>query len=167
MNNNEQLQALDTPMGVLSVMPETKAQVATFAELLRLEVLNGHIDPLYLMARVKAVEATIKAILDTPEIKDAARDEAEKYGQKSFDFHGFKVEQAEVGVTYDYSGCGCPIHGRLEHEFKSAKKALSDREAELKAITKPQTIVDEESGEVVTITPPLRRSTSGLKFTLK
>ena len=154
-------------MGVLSVMPETKAQVAIFAEMVRLSVVNGDIDPLLLMARVKSVEATIKAILDTPEVKEAAREQAEKYGQKSFKFHSYRIEQAEIGTTYDYSGCGCPIYARLESVAKSADKALKERQAELKALTKPQTIFDDESGEVCTIVPPLRRSTSGLKFTLK
>jgi hypothetical protein len=167
MNQNEQLQALSTPIGVLSFMPETKAQVQTFAEMIRLEVINGNINPLEVMARVKAVEATIKAVLDMPEIKDEARAEAEKYGEKSFDFKNFRVEQAEVGVSYDYSGCGCPIYNRLEAEFKTAKKLLSDRETELKALKNPQTVVDDITGEVATINPPLKRSTSGLKFTLK
>lgn len=156
-----------TALSTLSLLPESKEQVQRFAESIRLSVLSGQSNPLEVLARIKAVENTIKEVLEVKEIKDLARDEAEKYGERSFDYRGFRVELAEISPKYNYEGTGCPIWARLKEQADKATQALKDRETELKAMKSTQEIVDPDSGEIVKVNPPVKSSTSGLKFSLK
>lgn len=166
-NNLELSHSVSTPMAVLAVMPETKAQVKTFCEMIRLAVDAGEINPLEVMARVKAIESVTKELL-TDNLKELARDEAEKHTQeKSFDFRGFKVELAETGSTYDYEGCNDPVYHRLKQEAQEATLKLKERTEFLKSIRELMVIVDTLTGESVEILPPVKSSTSGLKFTLR
>jgi hypothetical protein len=92
--------------------------------------------------------------------------EAEKYPEKVIERYGARIEKAEVGVSYNYLKCGDPTFERLEVDFEVAKKRLEDRKAFLRAMTEPTPIGDTESGELVTVTPPIKRSKAGFKIYL-
>lgn len=167
MNQNEINEAVSTPIGVLRFLPETKAQVKTFAELIRMGVINGDLNALEVMSRIKAVESTAKEILAQKEIQEEARKEAEKYGERSFERGNFTIQLAENGTTYDYSVCNDATYNRLKEEADRINKALKERCEFLKMVTQPMTFVDDETGEISQVKPPLKSSTSGLKFTMK
>lgn len=78
---------------------------------------------------------------------------------------GSTLKVKEVGVRYDYSNTEAwqRIQAQIE-EINQQKKAL---ETQLKAITKPQAVVDEETGEVITYYPAIRTSTTALEISLK
>lgn len=86
---------------------------------------------------------------------------------ETYSKYNVDVVVADTGVKYDYSACGDPVWQRLKEQAEAAAKALKEREDMLKTIKSQQTMVDDESGEVFTINPPVRSAKTGLKLTLK
>jgi hypothetical protein len=131
------------------------------------EVLNGRINPLELHLRLKSAEEVIKQLTGLEPYKAILLDEAQKHG-KSFNYQTAKIDIREVGVKYDYSGCG----NSTLNELYEKQKAI---EAEIKAIETyhkglPSTgvqVVNPETGEVETHYPPAKTSTTSVAVTLK
>ncbi len=73
----------------------------------------------------------------------------------------------EGGTRYDYSGCNDPEYDRVLWEFENAKKAKEDKEKELKSLKESYEILDQDSGEVITVYPPVKTSTSTVKCTFE
>lgn len=69
---------------------------------------------------------------------------------------GVKLESRMVGVKTDYSGCNYDPYEMASAALSSAKSQLKVHEDFLKSLTKPMTLVDEDSGEVVTVNPPVK-----------
>lgn len=141
-----------------------KVAAAETAQSIIAAIENGDINALNLKIKIKAIEnviETIKPILDRE-----ARSLAELEGAKSFSRLGSTVKLQETGVKYDYSLCQDPYHKYLTEKFDEAKANKDKREKFLKSLDKPETIVDEHSGEIVTIYPPIKRSTSSVVITL-
>ena len=79
-----------------------------------------------------------------------------------------KVEIKEVGTKYDFSKCGDPVYEQLEQMAESAKSSLKERSDFLKAIPKSGIpFLDENSGEMITVYPPSKSSTTSIAITLK
>ena len=94
---------------------------------------------------------------------DAAMEEFERYGEKEVVLHGRKVSKFEAGVKYDFSKCGHVELDALErvNAITSVKiKAFKDQ---IKYIQESQTMINED-GEVFTVTPPTKTSTTKLKL---
>lgn len=151
--------------GVVKLLPETKDQVNIFSNQLIQAVKRGEINPLELKAYFKAMEKVVE-IVDR-QTRTNQLSEADKYSEKEFEAFGFKISKEELATKYDYLSCGDYEYERLHAELETAKARLKDRETFLKAIKEPTTIVYESTGEVITVKPPVKTSTSGLKFTMK
>ena len=92
---------------------------------------------------------------------------AEKYPENSFEFSGATIQKAELGTRYDFSVCNDHVHKCLTEISKQNSEQLKDREDFLKSLKGQMTILDEGTGEVIKIMPPLKKSTTGLKVTIK
>ena len=114
---------------------------------------------------LKALEKASERIMK--EIRENVITAAEKYPEKSFEFAGAKLEMGEVGVKYDYATCGDPVYEQRQSAMDAAKTLVDERTAFLRALKQPITIVDESSGEVITIRPPEKKSTTSVKVTIK
>lgn len=128
-------------------------------------VESGELNPLEAKLKLKMMEEAAKKAQDS--IAQSVRDEAERYGSKSFDYMGAKFELAEVGTKYDYEACGDPEYERLKQKAEDAKRELDERCNFLKSLKKPTTVIIEETGEVCTVNPPVKSSTSSIKITLR
>jgi len=129
------------------------------------EVKDGYKDGMEVLIYAKKGAAYFKAVDDN--VKNIVYgknyiSKGEEYGK-----HSVKVEQAELGVAYDYSGCNDPEYDSLRLDFDSAKKELEKRQTFLKAVTKDLEVVDTETGETRTIKPPVRTATLGYKISLR
>ena len=145
----------------------TKEQRSEVVNEIMNEVLNGRVNPLELHLRLKAAEEVIKALTSMPAYKGILLDEAAKFG-KSFQYQTAKVEVREVGVKYDYSGCG---HSKLNELYKYQEQ-INDDIKEYEAYLKPLPtsgiqVLNPSTGEVETHYPPAKTSTTSVAFTLK
>ena len=154
-----------TEISILKDVLINKPFVADTSQIIISAIQQGEVNPLELKLKVKAMESvleTIKPILDK-----AARDEAETFGSKSFERLGAKVELFEAATKYDYSMCNDDEYKDLLVEQEKLKLKIKKREEFLKSIDGKMTLVIEGTGEVVTVFPPTKSSTSSLKITLQ
>lgn len=151
--------------GVMKLLPDTKTGVEIFSRQLISAVENGEVNALQLKALFKILEKVNDNVNEAT--KESQLREAAMYGEKKFTAFGFEIAREEVGVKYDYSICGDPVYNQRLSIFEEAKKQLDERAAFLKALREPLTLCDDESGEVATVRPPLKKGSEGLKFSLK
>lgn len=94
-------------------------------------------------------------------VKTRVVDEREAYTKnEDVRIYSATVSVMEGGVRYDYKKCNDPEWEALNERVSNLQKQLKDRENYLKSLTKTETILNEESGEVYKIFPPKRTSTT-------
>lgn len=143
----------------------TREGIKETAQDFRNAVDNGVINPLDLKVALKGLE---KLAEELKSIDADAYDEALKYDGKVFKYMGAEIEKSEsLGAKYDYSGCNHPEYTSLLSQLEPLLKRKSEIENMLQKLKKSMTVVDEETGEIVTVYPPIKRSSSGLKITFK
>lgn len=144
-----------------------------------IERLNsGEIEPLEIHLQIKAMEDIITQLTSTDEKKNKNFTAAIRYKQlllqaaelhgKTFTLHNSKFEIKEAGTTYDYSGCGDPEYNEMIKERADLDFRIKEREAFLKTMPSCGLIVtNKETGETVTVYPPIKKSTTTVAVTLK
>ena len=152
-------------MDILKNQQITKEDIQIAASSLLEQLDSGEINPLALLQRIKAVSKLEEILKDR--LRDAAVTEALKYKEKEVALFGSSFKVTESGVSYDYSVCGDPIWQQLNQAFDSAKQSMKDRETFLRSIKGHETVVDESSGEIVTVYEPVRKSTTTVQVTIK
>ena len=131
------------------------------------ELLQGRINPMELHIRMKCLEEVVKQLTSMPAYKAIILDDAEKHG-KSFQYHNAKVDIREVGVKYDYSGCGNGALADLYEKQEAINDAIKDLEMYHKQLPKYGiSVVIQSTGEVKTHYPPAKTSTTSVAVFLK
>jgi len=154
-----------TPNSVIHLMPSTADQVNKFANRVVQSVKYDGENPLWLLVQIRGMEKAFKII--TEKIQENLLTEAEKYPDKKFEFMGNEIEKAEIGTSYDYSVCNDTDWEIYSSDEKNAANSRKEREAFLRALPGPMDILDRMTGELITIRPPAKKSTSGLKVFIK
>ena len=158
-------QTKEIGLALFNSMDVTRQSIGETVAVILKAVDDGAVNPLEARIRLKAIEEVVSTASSS--IAKYVRDEAEKHGTKSFDYMGAKVELAETGVNYNYDVCGDPEWEELQTSLKQLKADIKAREEFLKSLKKPITVANEETGEVITIKPPVKTSTSGVKISIK
>jgi hypothetical protein len=128
------------------------------------QLQDDEINALDVKIALKQMEVSIDMVKKVAD--KMAADEAAKYGQKSFDYKGARIELAELGTKYDFSPCGYPPLQRIESSITEYSEQAKAAQAWLKSIKGKTEYVDPETGEVCEVYPPIKRSTTGIKITL-
>lgn len=152
---------METAISTLSVLPNNKEQIKTFSALLLNELDNGNAKPLEVLKAFKAFEKVFDLI--KPELTKKCLNEATKYGERKFDACGISFETKEAGARYDFSGCNDQDYNILKEQIDRLTESLKKREEFLKAIPDHFDTVDKDTGEVITIYPPVKKSTTTLQ----
>ena len=148
-------------LSTITIMPETKGEIEMFKSKVIDELKSGNYCPLDIAIRFKAMENLIKEIQADKDFKELTTNEAAKHG-KLAEIRGCKIETAEMGVKYDFSGCGDSELEQLESKLKLITEQKNARENWLKSFK--DVAINEETGEI--INPPVKSSTTGIKITL-
>lgn len=143
----------------------TKADINLAVHDIKEKLENGEIDPLLLLQHFKAVDKIQEQIKE--QLTKAAVDMADKYPEKILLLYGAEFKKAEFGTVYDFKNCKDPIWNELKENFDMAGEVLKKRQEFLKAINGSETIVDQNSGEIVTIYPPSKKSTASVSCSIK
>lgn len=154
-----------SPRELLTLMASTSTQIDVFSDGVIESVQAGDINPLTVLIQLRAMARASERILK--EINANIMTEANKYSENEFEYMGNKITKAEHGTRYDYSNCGDPVYNQRLKIVQEATEQLKEREQFLKAVKAPFSLLDEGTGEVATITPPTKKSTSGLNVTIK
>ena len=124
---------------------------------------EGHIAPLQLAAQLKFVEDVISNVKE--ELRQRVVAEKDKYGKDAMTYHGATFDIKEAGVKYDYSHCDDTIWNDLKQQLDALNDKMKEREAFLKALKERFTYIDESTGEIVTLYPPQKKSTTTYAIT--
>ena len=154
----------ETPLQLLTLMANTSVQIDVFSDGVIRAVQEGEANPLAVLVQLRAMAQASERILK--EIDKNIMSEADKYPCSRFQFIVNKITKAEYGTKYDYSACGDPDLKVFEAEKEKADKNLKDRQDFLKSLKAPIEIL-RDGGEVVALTPPTKKSKSGLNVSIK
>jgi len=138
-----------------------RLQVKALEEAFTTQIEEGYTNPLEFAVRAKMLIDALQKTLDNT--KELAMTEQMKHGKRAEVF-GAEVTQVESGVRYDYSQCNDSVYTTLKALCEENTALLREREKFLKALTGPLPIVTED-GEIVTINPPIKLSTTTLRVT--
>lgn len=144
--------------------PVSKEEQTNLANKLVLPVLDGDINPIEAVTKAKGIIEALTKFINDDRIKDCTMSEIEKHGKEA-SWNGAKLSIKEVGVKYDYTDCSDPIYEDLIQQKQLLDKKIKDREGFLKSLSERTTIVDDETGEVSTIIPPVRMASQGYSIT--
>ena len=131
-------------------------------------IIDGEIDPLQAVAKIRFLSDMLTAALKDDRVKDIVLGEIDKNGGKEATAFGVKFTQKEMGVSYDYTVCGDPEYDRLAAEMEDLKARMKDREKFLMGIpAEGLPMVDQETGDCYKIIRPLRRASLNYSVTFK
>ncbi len=97
-------------------------------------------------------------------IHEHALSEFETYGEKEIIENGRKISKFEAGSKYDFRGCNYPGYNALDDFIIKKNLEKKDMEATIKTIKSKVSILDNESGELFEVFPPVKTSTTKLKI---
>lgn len=154
-----------TPRDYLTLGPSTQTQIDVFSDGVIESVKRGEINPLTVLIQLRAIERASGRILK--EIHENVMNEANKYPGNEFEYQGNKVTKTEHGVKYDYSGCNDVEWLKLKAQETLLKSNITERETFLKALKIPLETLERSTGEVATLYPPTKKSTSGVNVSIR
>ena len=145
----------------LEIAPEriNTETIRAFADGILTALDQGEMTAMDVALRFKFFEDLIAATKE--QLRPLVVEELNNYhvGEDIVRYNGqFKVKEA--GTRYDFTNCNDPEWNRLTEVITNFTNGLKAREKFLRTLTKPLTTVDEQTGEVVTINPPVKTSTT-------
>jgi hypothetical protein len=144
----------------------SKAKMDEIVTRLVVGVQDGSIDPLQLLVKLKFAQSIIADTIES--IQPNCVDEASKYHKgEDIKLLGAELKVKEAGTKYDYSNCGDKIWEQYDFMEKSNAEAKKGRANFLKSLKKSETLVDDETGEIYTIHPPIKKSSTIVQVTIK
>jgi hypothetical protein len=155
---------METVMTTVRQLPETKQQIEIFAQQLEQGLENGSIIPSELLRFQKAMEKVFEKI--KPILIDCALDEIGKY-EKGVLIKNTEFSIVEAGTKYDFTDCNDAVLNELTNEVELLKIKIKARETMLKSITSAMQILDDSTGELITIYPAKKSSSTTVKVTFK
>ena len=152
---------MENQLTTINNLPKTKEDIQLLADRVITALDEGTVNPMDLLQSIKAIEKmheTIKPLLDK-----AVLSEVTKYPDKIVDYYGAKFRVGEFGTQYNFKECNDAEWNMLNIIATDAKEKLKAREEFLKALKVPLEIFDQETGEIITINPPIKTSKTGVQ----
>ena len=146
----------------------TKTQIKVIAQTTVNEILDGGKDIVQISEMLTKVQLLIKEMKDSSEFNDALIYEVTKFGKGYVTPGGTKMEVGEFGTKYDFSQCCDTMFDSLEQQQKSIDEAVKERKEFLRIVpSEGMQLLDAASGEIITIYPPSKSSSTSVKFTIQ
>ena len=155
-----------TTQGILSLFETTKQERNTFTADVMERIENGTADPVKVHLQLKCMEEIVKSLTSNESYKTHLIDAAEKNGKKFMAFNAeFSVK--EMGTRYDYSKCGDADLLAMLESIETITAAVKERQEYLKKIPAAGVQQIDANGEVITLFPPSKTSTTTVAVSLK
>ena len=144
----------------------TKESIQDAIEYLKTALDNGDLSPLELAIRMKWMQEYMKKAKAT--LTPHVLTDINKYAKgEDITCFGSRIDRMEASIEYEYADCGDVVWDALQLAKKGHDELIKQREKFLQSIKGQQTLVDDSTGEVYTVFPPKKTSTSTYKVTLK
>ena len=143
----------------------SKGLVKQTAQSLISEAEEGNVDTLSALAHLEFMSQVIEMAKD--ELRQRAVNELDAYGAEAkigVVKHGVTFKHKEAGVRYSYDNTPAWAEIKLREEaVASERKGL---EEQLKVLKSKQTILDETTGELIELYPPIKTSKTTVEISL-
>lgn len=143
----------------LQNLKPTKSDIKIASDMIIQQVESGEANPIEVALQLKVLEELVKETRE--KLNEYTLAELQKHPQSKSSIHGAKIETAETGVKYDYSGDSAWAELKARNELSATM--LKQREDILKKIPAGFSLVD-ENGEAAI--GPTKTSTTSYKITL-
>lgn len=156
-----------TTVNILSLFQTNKAERLSFVSDVLDRIESGEADPIKVHAQVKKMEEIVKVLSSNESYKAHLLDAVERNGKK---FVAFDAEWSvkELGSKFDYSYCGDVELLMMQEQAEKLAIEIKEKQEFLKKAKATGTkIIVEETGEVMTVYPPSKSSTTGVVVSLK
>lgn len=150
--------------GVIQQFSTSRAGIDVFSDQVIEDVKLGNVNPLQIRVWIKTMEEILERV--KKETNENQLTEANKYSERKFEFMGATLEKADFG-KYDYSTCCDPEWEQYSVAENTAAEGRKAREAILRLLDKPFDLLHKDTGEVITIHPPQKKSAPGLKVSIR
>lgn len=151
-----------------SKIPATKTEQQAMAQQFAKLVQEGVVNPIEAFVKMKSMQETINSFMKDETVKSLVIEECDKYGKgETPQYLGASAQVKETAVKYDFTGCNDDVILNLYEKKRILDEKIKERETYLKAIRQPKTEIDEETGNVYTVYPPARSSTTTIAITFK
>jgi hypothetical protein len=125
---------------------------------------EGHLKATQVALNVKSMTDLFDAVKE--ELRGRVLDELNAYTKgEEVTLFGATFEVIEAGTKYDYTGCNDAEYNELTRAIDLLITKRKEREKFLRGIKNATTVVNEETGELVRILPPVKTSTTTYKTT--
>lgn len=152
-------------LGFADVISANKKQLQAISAKMIAKATEGEIDPVEGLAAArkgteffKKMEEGFRPLAE----KDLKLEKGQDYKHNSVLFEG-----AVTKTEYDYTATKDKVWIDLDAQIKDLTEQKKERETFLKTLKEKLTTVDEDSGEVIEIYPPVKSESFGIKVTLK
>ncbi len=140
----------------------TKSGIADHAKDIISHVEKGNVTALDAATNLAYIAEVCKQAREG--IKEYAYDETGKWnGLERVEVNGATVSRMN-SVKYDYSNCNDVEWNEYQRQMEVLKEKISQRETFLKTLHNTLTIADEETGEMITLNPPVKQSEPTIKI---
>lgn len=147
MNNNINNVSIDLE----SVLTLNKTELNEIIQSKVDEIEEGYIDEYDMYIYLRKCEYIVTEL--SKYVKDKI--DPNKLNQ-GLDRFNTSLKSKNTAARYDYSKCNDSLLTKLSNQNKELSSALKDRERFLQTLSEPIEIVDQESGEVQRIVPPIK-----------
>jgi len=155
-----------TTQGILSLFQTTKAERSTFIADIMERIENDTADAIIKVhLQLKGMEEIVKKLTTNENYKDHLINAAEKYGKKFMAFNA-EFNMKERG-DYDFTYCGDDELLEFYTQQDKLKYLIKEREDFLKKVPVKGLEKVTAEGEVITLFPPSKTSTTTVAVTLK
>lgn len=145
----------------------SKTQIKIIADKTASDIIDNGQDIIQIADTIAKMELFIKELKANPDYLDYLITEVSKFGKGTTTSTGTKLELAEVGVKYDFSQCNDPRLIELEADLVFLEETIKQRKDFLKALSPSGvSVLDQETGETITLYPPSKTSKSSVKCTI-
>lgn len=122
------------------------------------EVKEGFEDSLKVFISAKKASKIFEGVLD--EIKGKAAEDLKLGKSETYKKFGCKITKEVMGVKYYFDRCN-------DREYDLFSQKLEARKNYLKSLSQPEQLIDENTGEIIYIHPPVKTGTEGLKIVIE
>lgn len=162
MKNNQTTTIIESIKG--GSVQLTKTNVEQFTNQILFEFNTGNKNPFDYLSELEFIHQAIENAKS--QIRESLIDELEKNpeAKQGIKRNGVQFKLKESGVRYDFSNN--EKWQVLKSECDDMQTALKQIESELKTLKSSRTMVDESTGEVFQIHPPIKSSKTTIEITL-
>jgi len=150
-------------LSVFGLMPENKAQITSFIQAAKGEILSGQYNPVKVEVQLKIMEELISGLRKDAEIRNQLLTELDKYTEKTIAIYGTEITKS-TRATLDYSTCNDSELQDLQSEADIINAKVKARQEMLKNIV-PMSVVNPETGEY--LNPPSKKVTEVISIKIK